>query len=178
MVVDDARGGDASHEAGAELRTLYDRWSPLVFTFALERVGGVTEAEEVTQQVFTRAWGAGPLPDATSPRAAVWLVGLAGSAIDGPEGGTVPASSAAASEEDLVRRESKPPRLTELLVSDELSRLGAVREQVLRMALTDHLTSAQIAERTQLPVDDVTQHLTSALSTLRDRLAMDDDDAR
>ena len=57
-----------------------------------------------------------------------------------------------------------------LIIADEISKLDAVPQKVLRMAFYEDLTHAQIAERMQLPPGTVKSHIRRSLIKLRRRM--------
>ena len=75
-----------------------------------------------------------------------------------------------------LTRESEEIELSDLadrlVVADELAHLADVPQQVIRLALFEGLTATQIAERLQLPADQVRSHLNGSLRELREGLAV------
>lgn len=166
--------------AGNELALaeVYTRWSPLVYSLALGSLGNVADAEEVTQRVFTGAWTSRQTFDSTRARLSAWLIGITRSTIaEAQTARGEPAQprtrkTAATHEHDTI----EPAELAERLVLvDEVSRLDAVPQQVLRMALYDDLPHAQIAERLGLPPATVKSHIRGSLLKLRGRLEVQTD---
>lgn len=162
-------------KAGDEraLAEIYARWSPLVYSLALRSLQNVTDAEEVTQRVFTGAWTSRHTFDPTRARLPAWLVGITRNKIADAHG--------ARSKQSRLRRQMitktriedmiEPADLAaRLMLADEMSRLDAVSEQVLRMAFYDDLTHTQIAERTGLPLGTVKSQIRRSLLKLRGRL--------
>lgn len=165
----------AAFHAGDEqaLAEIYGRWSPLVYSFALRSLRDVTEAEEVTQRVFTAAWTSRHTYDPSRARLPAWLVGITRN--------KVADAHAARSKQARLRSQMitvsqladaiAPADLAErLLLADEMARLDTVCERVLRMAFYDDLTHVQIAERTGLPLGTVKSHIRRSLLRLRERL--------
>ena len=170
---------DAFH-AGNELALaeIYARWSPLVYSIALRSLGNVADAERVTERVFTGAWGSRHTFDSTRTRLASWLIGLTRRTIaDARTAGSHPVQPRTGT--TTVTRlddQAEPADLAERLVlADEVSHLDAVPQRVLRMALYDELTHAEIAERTGLPPDTVKDHIRRSLLALRQRLEVQSD---
>jgi RNA polymerase sigma factor (sigma-70 family) len=161
--------------AGDELALaeIYTRWSPLVYSLALRALRDVTEAEEVTQRVFTGAWTSRHTFDPTRARLPAWLVGITRNKIADAHGVRMKQARLRSQMITATQLEDKiePADLAErLLLADEMSRLEAVPEQVLRMAFYDDLTHVQIAERTGLPLGTVKSHIRRSLLKLRERL--------
>lgn len=166
--------------AGDELALaeIYTRWSPLVYSIALYSLGSVTEAEVVTQRVFTEAWTSRhTFDDTTQARLSAWLIEITRRTI-----AEIPSAQSNQNEPRTgmtsvtTKDETEPTDLAERLVlADEVSRLDAVPQQVLRMALHDDLTHAQIAESMGLPSGTVTTHIRRSLLKLRTRLEVQTD---
>ena len=57
-----------------------------------------------------------------------------------------------------------------MLVANEVDRLGDPARAILRMALHDDLTPAQIADRLGLPIGTVTSHIRGPLHRVRTRI--------
>jgi RNA polymerase sigma factor (sigma-70 family) len=167
------RGGDES-----ALAELYTRWSPLVYSIALGSLGSVSDAEKVTQRVFTQAWSSRKRCDETEDRLSAWLIRITLDRISesrpprtAPPQPRTPHTTASSPQDRGV-----PAELAErLLLLDEVDRMDAVPQQVLRMALYDELDHAQIAERTGLPAATVQSHIRRSLLKLRARLEVQTD---
>ena len=171
---DPAAVAEAFH-AGEELALaeVYARWSLLVYSIALASLGNVTDAEEVTQRVFTGAWTSRASFDPTRRPLSAWLIEITRH--------QVAAAQTARKQHTQPKAPPTTPGQTvaqtgsadvadRLVLVDEMSRLDTVPQQVLRMALYDHLTHIQIAERTGLSPATTKSHLYDSLLRLRTRL--------
>lgn len=163
-VVDAFRAGD--EQALAEV---YARWSPLVYSLALRSLRNDVDAEAVTQRVFTGAWTSRDAFDPRRDELSAWLITIARREIGSTRAArSEQAPTGAGTEPDAA---IEPADLAErLVIADEVSRLDATSQRVLRMALYDDLTHTQIAERTGLPSGTVRGHIRRSLVKLRTRL--------
>ncbi len=161
--------GDFRADDQQGLAEIYARWSPLVYSLALYSLRNATEAEAVTQRVFTEAWTSRHTCESTPSQLSAWLVGMTWNAITDTRAArceparTTPLAPAGDTTErtELVER---------LLVADEVSHLDVVPHQVMRLALHDDLTHEQIAERLNLSSVTVAVHIRRSLLKLRERL--------
>ncbi|MHA6783642.1 RNA polymerase sigma factor [Pseudonocardia saturnea] len=155
------------------LRELYDLHGSAVFGFALRCLRSHHDAEDVTQQVFVRAWRGRATFDPTRGRVGAWLMGIARHQI-------TDRLTARARESDIARRAAGvpvqlpargvPDRVVEaVVVADELNRLPEQQRTVVRLAFFDDLTHQQIASLTGLPLGTVKSHLRRGLERLRRR---------
>jgi RNA polymerase sigma factor (sigma-70 family) len=172
LSVADLAGGLA---AGKEdiLEEVYRRWSALVFTIALQRLGDRGDAEEVTQQVFVSAWRSRETLRPSDTALPGWLIGIAKHRI---------ADRLAARDRDrriadaattADPRADAPPadRVVErLLIADELDRIGDPRRTILRLAFYEDQTYEQISNRLDMPLGTVKSHVRRGLLHLRSRL--------
>ncbi len=159
--------------AGEELalEEIYRRYSALVYTVALRSLGETTEAEDVTQKVFSAAWTGRKnyKPDRAS--VAAWLLGITRNKV-------VDAHQARGKQRRIQSELAvsvDPPRdsidvADRLILADEISRLDEVPQRVLRMAFFEDLTHAQIAERLQMPPGTVKSHIRRSLIKLKRRM--------
>jgi RNA polymerase sigma factor (sigma-70 family) len=164
----------ASDLAGGDpmaLRSAFDRYGGLVHAIALRRLGVPQDAEDVTQQVFVRAWRGRARLDPERGALGAWLVGITRRQI---------ADRLASRQRDLeladrVARLSfgAPPApapdgvVEALAVADELNHLPDQVGTVMRLAFFDDLTHQQIAALTGLPLGTVKSHLRRGLERLR-----------
>lgn len=152
----------------------YDRYAPLVFTFAVRLLRVRSEAEDLLQEVFRQAWRqAGRYrQDRGSPEA--WITTITRSrAIDklrsirrrdrglspteepaGTEGGGQVASGAMEAE-------------ARVMVQGALARLPAAQRTVLELAYFDGLTQSEIAARLGEPLGTVKTRMRAGLERLR-----------
>jgi RNA polymerase sigma factor (sigma-70 family) len=162
---------------GAALEEAYDRHARLVYALALRSLGAHHDAEDVTQQVFVRAWRgrAGLDPDRGSLGS--WLVGITRRQI-------ADRFAARARDRDLADRAGRiaeprvvgdaPAAVVDVVaVAHEIERLPRPQRVVVRLAFFADLTHQQISEATGLPLGTVKSHLRRGLERLRRRWELD-----
>jgi len=174
----------------AALRGLYDAHATDVHGFALRCLRGHHDAEDVTQQVFVRAWRGRHTFDPTRGTIGAWLHGIArrqvaerlsarsrDTVVEAPviDGAAVEVAGVAGPGGVRDRRElGVSDRVIEaVVVADELNRLSAEQRRVVRLAFYDDLTHGQIAAVTGLPLGTVKSHLRRGLQRLRLRWEAD-----
>jgi RNA polymerase sigma factor (sigma-70 family) len=156
----------------AALATIYRRWSPLVYSVAVRSLGQAAEAEDVTQKVFVAAWTGrnGYRPDRAGLPA--WLMGIAHNKI--VDAHKYRARDRQITSQVAVNTDTSVQQAVDvaqrLMIADEIARLDAIPQQVLKLAFYEDLTHAQIAQRMQLPPGTVKSHIRRSLFKLRARL--------
>jgi len=173
---DDSDLADAFREADERvLRAVYERWAPLVHALALRSLADVAAAEDVTQQVFVRAWRSrGTYHPERAPLGA-WLVGITRNCIADAHAERTRQGRVALAVADEERIDTDPSDTTDelaerVLVAGELDRLDAVPRTVMRLAFYEDLSHREIAERLGLPLGTVKSHIRRSLARLRTRL--------
>jgi RNA polymerase sigma factor (sigma-70 family) len=165
------------------LSEAYRRWAPLVHTFALRRTGDTAEAEDITQQVFVKAWQSRHRFDLERGRLGAWLVGIArhvtADALDRRrrEARLQERAAAQASARDTPPEESDMVA-DSIVVSGGLAELSEPQARTLQLAFYDDLTHSQIADRLDLPLGTVKSHLRRGLQHLRQSLEVSDEAPR
>lgn len=163
----------------AALEEAYERWSPLIYTIAVRATSDRAHADDVTQQVFVRAWRSHASFDPDVRPLPAWLVGVCRHVLA-----------------DHVRAEARERRLADrltlqdhgaparhetdnvvdaVIVSDGLARVGQPRRHILELAYFSQLTHTQIAQRLRLPLGTVKSHIRRGLLELRDAVEVTDD---
>lgn len=174
ILPDDSELSDA-FSAGGEtaLRAAYERWSPLVHSLALRALADPSAAEDVTQQVFVKAWRHSARYDPTRAPLGAWLVGITRNCITDALNDRQRHASAAdpvVVEETTAAPEPAFDLAERALVAGELDRLDEVPRKVMRLAFWEDLSHREIAERLDLPLGTVKSHIHRSLARLRTRL--------
>jgi RNA polymerase sigma-70 factor, ECF subfamily len=154
------------------LEAIYRRWSPLVYSVALRSLGDVTDAEDVTQKVFVAAWNGRASYRPERAALPTWLLGITRNKIVDTHKSRARESRITAQVATNVERPvaDSVDVAEQLLIADEIAKLDAVPQEVLRLAFYEDLTHAQIAQRLQLPPGTVKSHIRRSLIKLRARL--------
>jgi RNA polymerase sigma-70 factor (ECF subfamily) len=162
------------------LNEAYRRWSGLVHATALRATGNPEDAADLTQTVFVNAWrGRGGFrPEAGSLPG--WLMTITRRRIaDHWESRSRDTRTRAAVEAAAgPAEEAIPPEVdriaAQMLLADELDRLGDPARRIVRMAFYEDLTHTQIAEQLQMPIGTVKSHIRRSLDRLRSRMVVED----
>jgi RNA polymerase sigma-70 factor, ECF subfamily len=157
-------------DTGEAMRALYRTYSGELYGFALNALGDRGIAEEVVQEVFTRAWRHASTYDARRGSVRTWLYQIARHAIiDARRRASVRPSLALHAQSD-TEGEAAPTIEQAMLgwqVVAALERLSPEHRQVIRLAHFQGLSMREIAERTELPVGTVKSRTWYALRSLR-----------
>ncbi|MDP4676080.1 MAG: sigma-70 family RNA polymerase sigma factor [Candidatus Nanopelagicales bacterium] len=166
-----------AHDMFAEV---YQRWSALVYSVARHAMRDDHEASEVTQRVFISAWqsrdgfnpAAGSLPG--------WLLGITRRRIADRWRERSRPTSNTTDEVPETAEGTEDPRVSQIIdqvvLADELARLGHPPGDIMRLAFYDDLTHVEIAERLSLPIGTVKSHIRRSLTRLRTRLEVTRDE--
>ncbi|HZQ36063.1 MAG TPA: sigma-70 family RNA polymerase sigma factor [Dehalococcoidia bacterium] len=169
-----------THHDEHALRLLYDRYSALVFTLALRKLGDRGLAEEVLQDVFFRCWSQAQSYRADAGSVASWLFGITRNrCIDVRRSRQ---AQARARERDAL---PSPDTLNEpglpddaevvalqLTVRDALAALSEPQRQAIALAYYGDLSQSEIARRLGEPLGTVKTRMRAAMERLRRALIL------
>lgn len=162
------------------LAEAYRRVSPLVYSLALNSLGERSAADDVTQEVFIRAWKSRASFRPEVSRLPAWLIGITRNAIVDAhssrsrqhllERAAVTLANDAAAHPAAVNVEAIADRM---ILDEELERLGDPQQAIMRLAFFEDLTHEQISSRLNLPLGSVKSYIRRSLSRLRSRLEVE-----
>ena len=172
-----AHGFSAGHEHA--LGEAYQRWSRAIHSTALRSTGNPQDAADITQEVFVSAWRGRGTYRAEVGSLPGWLMTITRRRIaDYWQSRSRVAQTHAGVEHAGSRSEGLPTDIdrvaSQMLVADELDRLGDPTRGIMRMAFYDDLTHSQIAERLGMPIGTVKSHIRRSLHRLRTTIRVDD----
>jgi RNA polymerase sigma-70 factor (ECF subfamily) len=168
--------------AGGEdwaLAEAYGRWSGMVHTLSLRALGDRTDAEDVTQQVFIRAWQSRDRFDCKRGSLASWLVGITKHAIADRFGARdrdrrLAERTAVFAASPSGSRYESDQLADSIVVQSGVAQLGQPQRDILTLAFYEQLTHDEIAARLDLPLGTVKSHIRRSLRRLRDHLEVSD----
>jgi RNA polymerase sigma-70 factor (ECF subfamily) len=160
------------------LGELYDRYSRLVFSLALNLVGDHATAEEITLDVFTRVWEKAETYRSEQAKVSTWLTSIARyRSIDmlrrqssRPERRSVDWADVSP---DAMPSFNSPEQATELALQQERVRAAVAslppeQKEALALAYFHGYTHRQVAETLDLPLGTVKTRIRLAMRKLRD----------
>lgn len=164
----------------AALGELYDRYSRLVFSVAYSVVHNRETAEEVTLDIFTRAWEKGSTYDARLSKVSTWLTRMARNrAIDWLRREQIRPMQDSLRWADLTvepAAEANPLDATTHLVLEQERVRAAVaslvpeQQEVLALAYFQGCSHSEIAQELDLPLGTVKGRIRAAMQKLRSLL--------
>jgi RNA polymerase sigma-70 factor (ECF subfamily) len=173
--------GLASEGDARALEVLYDRYSRVVFSFALRIVGDQQLAEEVLQEVFFRAWQQGSAFKAARGSFITWLLSITHNmAIDEVrKRRRRPQKADSAEPETMLAAipDSGPDVEDEVWLSSvrdtiegALEQLPPAQREAIELAYFQGLTQREIAETLGEPLGTIKTRMRLGLQKLRERL--------
>ena len=158
---------DATGEA---LRALYREYAGELLGFALNSLGERGAAEEIVQEVFTRAWRHAERYDPARGSVRTWLYQIARHAIIDMRRRASARPALAAGEpalEATTGRDSIEQAMLGWQVAAALERLTPEHRQMIRLAHFQGMSVREIADKCELPVGTVKSRTWYALRSLR-----------
>jgi RNA polymerase sigma-70 factor (ECF subfamily) len=159
---------DATGEA---LRDLYRAYAGELLGFALNALGERGAAEEIVQEVFTRAWRHAERYDPARGSVRTWLYQITRHAIIDMRRRASARPALAPDGEPLLEGATAGDSIEQAMlgwqVAAALERLTPEHRQMIRLAHFQGLSVREIAERCELPVGTVKSRTWYALRSLR-----------
>lgn len=163
-----ADGGDSA------VRSAYDRYGSLVYTFCRRTVGH-HDATEVAQDVFVAAWRSRNSYDPNRGGLGGWLIAIArNKAIDHlRRQGRQPLIDSGQDSAAMagLRTDEVAMIADRMLLTEALNELAPRARRVVELAFFHDLTHEQIADKTHLPLGTVKSDVRRSLPTLQRALA-------
>lgn len=160
------------------LAQAYRRWGGLIHGLSVKAVG-LSDADDVTQQVFVSAWQSRVRYHADQGPLGAWLVGIARHRIADHfsrrhvrhEVLADPDSLHANLEQRAAPNTVTADRIDQMLVLwQELERIGDPQRRIMVLAFFEDKTHVQIAKELDLPLGTVKSYISRTLRRMKSRL--------
>ncbi|HJV98402.1 MAG TPA: RNA polymerase sigma factor [Arthrobacter sp.] len=162
------------------LAAAYREFAPLVHTLALHSLRDRSAADDITQEVFIRAWRSRSSFDPQVARLPAWIVGITRNVIADAQAASAREARKVLAAAGIRGAGEAGPELEaaeiladRLLLDGELDRLGEPQGAIMKLAFYEDLTHEQISRKLDLPLGTVKSHIRRSLSHLRNRLEVD-----
>jgi len=165
----------------AALSEFYENRGKLVYSLALSIVRNVSDAEEVTQEVFLKLWQKAGSFDESRGSALAWLVTMTRrAAIDRTRSKTFKSRAREAELDDMIRDTAHKggsassdgvAAVEAREVLDALSRLDGPHREVIWLSYFEGLSHSKIADHLGTPLGTVKSRIREAVIQLRNMLA-------
>jgi RNA polymerase sigma-70 factor (ECF subfamily) len=167
----DRSGEDPRYLGKEEFSSAYAEYRRLVFSVALAELSHWADAEDLSQQVFGRAWRSRHTFDSGRGELRAWLLAITRNLV----ADRVAARARDKAVCDAVAGTEWPPTVSETAdavidraaLANEVNRLPRELRTVVRLAFWDDLSHQEIAERTGWPLGTVKSHVRRAVERLR-----------
>ena len=175
LMLEISRGNEAA------LGELYDRYSRLVFSVAYGVVQNRETAEEVTLDIFTRAWEKGNTYDPQRAKVSTWLTRMTRNrAIDQLRREKVrPLQDSirwsAVANEPVTDKNNLPEKTVQMSLEQQRVRAAVAgllpaQQEALALAFFNGLSHSEIAQKLDLPLGTVKGRIRAGMQKLRDLL--------
>lgn len=166
------------------LESLYNRYSPILYTLIKKIVGDEKAADEILIDVFVIIWRKISYFDVNSGNVYAWLITLArNKAVDAKRRARDP-QLANVPYDDLYENNVIIPRLSSAIdaldlktvtsiadkTEDALNKLTDAQQYVIYLAYYEGLTESEISKKLNIPAQTVKSKIKIALSSLKDNL--------
>lgn len=160
------------------LGALYNRYAPTLLALGKRILGGLSDAEEVLQEVFLHVWNNATRYDAGRSSVSTWLILITRSrAIDRLRTRKVVERTHETAVQENPAGHASPEGLETVFIQErrnrvrsELDKLPPEQRQVLEMAFYEGLSQSEIAARADLPLGTVKTRTLLAMKKLRGAL--------
>lgn len=168
------------------LESLYDRYSPVLFTLVKKIVGDKSKTEEILADIFVIIWQKANKFDVNTNNLYIWLVNLARNKAldykrriellinedyndDYEDKFIIPALSPSVPAKELIKIFSSQEK-----IFSAFNNLTEAQQYVLSLAYYEGLTESQIATKLNIPVLTVKSKIRVALSSLTETFSKED----
>ncbi|WP_255545958.1 MULTISPECIES: sigma-70 family RNA polymerase sigma factor [unclassified Nesterenkonia] len=162
----------------AAMHDLYQQHASFVFSLCMVALRHRQDAEDATQQVFTRAWRSRESYDPSQPTGA-WITGITRRVIaDVFARRERDQQTAEAGADVMVRNGATRPTdavIDRVVVQQSLRQLGPPQDEIIRLAYSEDLPLRTIAERLEMPLGTVKSHVHRGLARMRESLEVHSD---